>query len=383
MNGLYIHVPFCLKKCGYCDFYSVTDLHLRADFIKALCDEIRTVAGQEAPENRRVDTVYFGGGTPSLLPATDLDAVLKTVSECYDLDPDTEITLEMNPGTVSSDYLKEIRDLGVNRLSVGVQSFHDRALSFLGRVHTAREAENILHSARDLGFDNVGIDIIHGLPGQTTHDLEEDLSRALVFEPAHLSCYMLSYEKGTPLDLKRQKGVLKPLSENRVTGLFQRTVDFLEKAGYLHYEISNFARTPSTRSRHNMKYWDFLPYRGFGPSAHSFYPDSATRCWNVRDIRVYVERISNGHPAEEDRETLTRGQMITEAVFLGLRKRDGLDLALFHQRFDMDFIEQFKEVIDLFLKQNLVEISDQRIRLSRKGLVFADHITARLVECIP
>lgn len=383
MNGLYIHVPFCLKKCGYCDFYSVTDLHRTGDYIKALSDEIRMVSSMEFPENRMVDTVYFGGGTPSLLSAKDLGAVLKTVGECYNLCPDTEITLEMNPGTESDSYLTEMRAIGINRLSVGVQSFDDQALSFLSRIHTAKEAENVLEAARHLGFDNVGIDIIYGLPGQTKSGLEADLVRALAFEPSHLSCYMLSYEQNTPLDLKRRKGLLTPLSDQRAARLFQRTMDFLEEAGYHHYEISNFARSPDTRSRHNMKYWDFEPYRGFGPSAHSFYPLPGRRGWNVRDLPDYIRRLDQGQAPEEDREFLTQDQRITEAIYLGLRKRYGIDTGEINRRFGIDFLVIFRDVIEFFLKQDLMEMSGQRIFLSRKGLVFADHITARLVEQIP
>jgi oxygen-independent coproporphyrinogen-3 oxidase len=380
MNGLYIHVPFCVQKCLYCDFYSVTDLGLTDDWTRAVTLEIQRVSATETPANRTVDTVYFGGGTPSVLTPAQIDSLLQTVSACYDLTGGAEITLEMNPGTVTAAILKDLNRLGINRLSVGVQSFDDRNLSFLGRIHTAGEAETILEAARNQGFHNVGIDIIHGLPGQTARDLERDLDRALLFEPAHLSCYMLSYEEGTPLFKRREKGLISPLAEGPSARLFRTVMDRLEQAGYLHYEISNYASAPETRSRHNMKYWDGRPYRGFGPAAHSYLPDEHSRSWNVRDIGRYLDRVNRGLSAEEDHEILSQSQEITEAVYLGLRTRSGIDLAMFDARFGVDFRGMFGEAMAPFLAQGLLAVSDEAVCLSRNGLLFADHITARLVR---
>ncbi|GAB6097984.1 radical SAM family heme chaperone HemW [Desulfatiferula olefinivorans] len=380
MNGLYIHVPFCVQKCPYCDFYSVTDLSLRNDWVRAVTIEIQRVAAAECPEHRTVDTVYFGGGTPSVLSATHIGALLMAVSKAYHLTADVEITLEMNPGTVTADFLKDLMAIGVNRLSVGVQSFDDRSLSFLGRIHTAGEAEAILGAARDQGFWNVGLDIIHGLPGQTPQALEKDLDRALSFEPAHLSCYMLTYEDGTPLFKRLETGLITPLAEAPAARLFTIVMDRLGREGYLHYEISNHARTPDTRSRHNMKYWDALPYRGFGPSAHSYRPGEHKRSWNVRDIGSYLDRINRGLSAEESHEILSRDQEITEAVYLGLRKRSGIDPGAFRARFDAEFHALFGEAMAPVQAQGLLEVADGSVRLTRKGLLLADHITARLVR---
>ena len=382
MNGLYIHVPFCVKKCGYCDFYSVSDLGLIDGYVKALTHEIRRMSEDEPPENRRVDTIYFGGGTPSLLSRVQVETILHTVRTCYKVTGDAEITLELNPGTVSEQSLKDLKNAGINRLSVGVQSFHDKNLAFLGRIHTAGEAETILEAALAQGFDNVGIDIIHGLPGQSRNDLEADLAKALQFHPAHLSCYMLSYEEGTPLFKTREQGLFSPLSDNRAAGLFKNTMDYLERAGYLHYEISNFARSRETVSRHNLKYWNFKPYRGFGPSAHSFLPEKGKRYWNVRDLGTYIRRISQGLSPEDGHEILTRDQEITESIYLGLRKRSGISIREFNERFERNLLSDFKEVLEPLFKQGLVKLSEDAVFLSRKGILFADHITARLTDQI-
>lgn len=382
MNGLYIHVPFCVKKCGYCDFYSMTDQGAMDDYVKALVREIKQISETEPPDNKTADTVYFGGGTPSLLSLAHLETILQTVRDSYSLTPDVELTLEMNPGTVSVQKLKDLKTLGVNRLSIGVQSFQDAHLRFLDRIHTAREAETVLDSARNEGFDNVGIDLIYGLPGQDKKNLEMDLEKATRFSPAHLSCYTLSYEEGTPLFKSKEQKRFRPLSDDRMAGLFTHTMDYLEHSGYLHYEISNFASRPGTRSRHNKKYWDFLPYRGFGPSAHSYLPWEKKRYWNVRDLETYITRLTQGGSPEEDHEILSKSQQITEAIYLGLRKREGIVIRMFNEQFKADFFNDFNNTLSTLIKQRLIHISKDSICLSRKGILFADHIAARFVESI-
>jgi len=379
MNGLYIHVPFCVKKCGYCDFYSVADQSRIDDYVKALVLEIKQISGTEPRDNKQTDTIYFGGGTPSLLNLSQLGTILHAVRGCYTLTPDTEITLEMNPGTVSTQDLKDLKSLGVNRLSLGVQSFQDTHLRFLGRIHSAKEAETVLDSAQQVGFDNVGIDLIYGLPGQDKKNLEMDLESAVRFNPAHLSCYMLSYEEGTPLFKSKETRCFKPLTDNRVASLFKNTMDFLERSGYIHYEISNFARTSEIRSRHNLKYWDFLPYRGFGPSAHSYLPWVKKRYWNVRNLETYITKLTSGGSPEEDHEILDQSQQITEAIYLGLRKKDGIDIRMFNKRFDNDFLRDFNEPLSTLLQQQLIHVSNESVCLSRKGILFADHIAGMFV----
>ena len=380
MNGIYIHVPFCLKKCRYCDFYSVTDTGLISDYVNALTCEIERVALMEPAENRKADTLYFGGGTPSVLSLNHVEQILDTVFRFYSMDPCSEITLEVNPGTVSNEMIRGYKTLGINRLSIGVQSFQDRHLEFLGRIHNGDAAMALLETSAREGFDNVGLDLMYGLPGQDTSDWLQDLTTALGFKPAHISCYMLSYEEGTPLYKAMVNGHVNPLAENKSARLFEKTMEFLDKKNYVHYEISNFARSRNTQSRHNKKYWDFQAYRGFGPSAHSFIPSENRRCWNVRDLVAYNSRISKGQLPVEDHEILTESQQITEALFLGLRKREGIFLQTFNTRFNMDFLTTFKIPVQTLCEQDLIRISDERIFLSQKGVLFADHITSVFVN---
>lgn len=382
MNGLYIHVPFCVAKCGYCDFYSVTDLKLKGSYLKAVSKEISIRSKDEKPENRKVDTVYFGGGTPSLLFDEGLDIISEVIRNCYDLMPHAEITAEVNPGTVSKENMRKAASAGINRLSIGVQSFNNRALSFLGRIHTAEEAEKAIVTAENAGFSNISIDIIYGLPGQTKYDLLKDLEKALSFEPAHMSCYMLSYENDTPLGKKLKKGTVKPLPEGSAAELYEITRDFLEEKGFIHYETSNFSESLKRRSNHNVKYWNFSPYRGFGPAAHSFYPDLKKRSWNVRDLPLYIETLEKGLLPVDDMEILTKEQMITEAVYLGLRQNTGINTDDFKRHFEMDFYDAFKNPVNRFLKEKLAVIKDQNFILSAEGQLFADHITECMVKDI-
>ena len=248
--GLYFHIPFCKRKCPYCDFYSVTGRDHLAAFLAALHREI---ALRAAPE-MTVNTVYFGGGTPSLLSPAAVADVLAAVRTHFNLLADVEVTLETNPGAVGREGLARLRKIGVNRLNIGVQSFRDDALHFLGRIHNRAEACAVIDQARAAGFDNLGVDLIYGLPGQTLAGWESDLEQALHYRPEHLSCYILTFEPGTPMTRDLERGRLAPLAESRVVDMFETTAAVLSGHGYDHYEISNFARTPDFRSRHNMKY---------------------------------------------------------------------------------------------------------------------------------
>jgi oxygen-independent coproporphyrinogen-3 oxidase len=379
MNGIYIHVPFCVKKCRYCDFFSVTDLGDTDAFVRALGHEIKQVSESEPVENKLADTVYLGGGTPSILDLHQLETIFSSVSSAYTLTRDAEITVEVNPGTVSPEKLDGMRTIGVNRLSIGIQSFQDSNLSFLGRIHTAEQGLKAVEMAYDHGFNNVGIDLIYGLPGQNHEGLGKDLRAALALNPAHISCYMLGIEEGTPLFMSLNKGEFSPLPEENSADLFTFTSDVLSSAGYIHYEISNFSRSWETRSRHNSRYWDFLPYRGFGPSAHSYLPWKDERYWNVSDLHSYLEKVTAGVSPIDDRETLNREQKIMEAVYIGLRKKDGIDLKDFEVSFGIDFLKTFGPPLSGFFDQGLANISENRLSLTRKGMLFADHIASALI----
>ena len=284
--GIYIHVPFCVKKCRYCDFYSITDLSLRRDFTNALISEIKM-----APDPGPADSLYFGGGTPSVLDTVEIERIVAAVLERFSFNPDSEITLEANPGTVDEKKLPGFKAAGINRLNLGIQSFNKEALAFLGRIHTTEESTRAVEAARAAGFDNLGLDLIYGLPGQTAKDLQRDLEKAAAFNPEHLSCYLLTYEKGTLLDKDREKGLVLPLPESRAADLFSLTRDLLDHLGYEQYEISNFARSERYRSRHNRKYWTFAPYIGLGPAAHGFVNNH--RYGNIPDVERDIELVYN------------------------------------------------------------------------------------------
>ena len=294
LGGVYVHIPFCLRKCLYCDFYSTADLSLKPAFLEALITEIAATD----PGELVFDTIYFGGGTPSLLSPPEVARILGGLFSRFHFQEPVEITLEANPGTVGLESLKGLRSAGVNRLNIGVQSFQDENLAQLGRIHSAAQAQEALAAARRAGFGELGLDLIYGLPGQRRPAWFTDLRRALAYQPEHLSCYMLTLEPGTPLAERHRFGRFRPAPEARVAELFMATSEFLAGRGYLHYEVSNFARCGPSGcrqarvSRHNSKYWSHAPYLGFGPAAHSFLPPK--RFWNHRDVARYVEDLRAG-----------------------------------------------------------------------------------------
>jgi oxygen-independent coproporphyrinogen-3 oxidase len=374
--GIYIHIPFCVRKCRYCDFYSVTDESLRDPFVRALVKEIEGAKVFQEPP----DTLYFGGGTPSVLEPDAISTILDAARGRFSLPDGAEVTLEVNPGTVTRDSLRAYRDAGVGRLNIGVQSFDDRILSFLGRCHSSQEARQAIAWAREAGFDNVGLDLIYGVPDQTLENWWEALKAGLAYSPEHFSCYMLTYEPGTPLDRLRASGHVEPMDEDSAAAFFDTTMGVLANAGYGHYEISNFARQPGLRSRHNQKYWDHTPYLGFGPGAHSF--SDGERRWNVSDVSGYMARLESGQSPVDDMEILTPEQLMVETIYLGLRTGDGIDLAGFEERFAVPFQGLFTSLVSLLEDEGLIAMADGRCALTRRGMRFHDFITARFVDGI-
>jgi oxygen-independent coproporphyrinogen-3 oxidase len=374
-TGIYIHVPFCVKKCCYCDFYSITDLSLRRDFIDALIREI-----EMAPDPGPADSLYIGGGTPSVLDPAEIERVVAAVLERFSFNPDSEITLEVNPGTVDQEKLPGFKAAGINRLNIGVQSFNKEALAFLGRIHTAEESTRVVEAARTAGFDNLGLDLIYGLPGQTAEELYRDLEKAADFNPEHLSCYLLTYEKGTPLDRERERGLVQPLSESRAADFFLMTRGLLENLGYAQYEIASFARSERYRSRHNRKYWTFAPYIGLGPAAHSFLEPK--RYWNHGDLGEYLADLENGRLPVEAKEILDESQQMIEAIYLGLRQTRGILVPDFNKRFTVEFETLFEPVLSDPGLKKLLEMRADFCRLTPQGMLVMDSIVARLVDLI-
>ena len=306
----------------YCDFASGTDLTLVPEWLTALTLEM----GLYRDFALRFDTLYLGGGTPSLLSAAELAVLLDSLRENFHFAADTEITLEANPDDITPPLLRSYRGLGINRLSVGVQSFDDRELEFLGRRHDAAQAVQALVGAREVGFANLGLDLMYGLPGQTLEQWQKNLEAALEFEPAHLSCYQLTLEAGTPLGRRQAQGQFPRLAEEMEREFFLFTSTFLEDRGYVHYEISNFARGEEHRSRHNCKYWNHSPYLGLGPAAHSH--QEGRRWWNHRSLQDYCRALQAGEAPVAGEEVLTPEQRRLEALYLGMRTREGVALEL-------------------------------------------------------
>jgi oxygen-independent coproporphyrinogen-3 oxidase len=376
--GIYIHLPFCLRKCPYCDFYSeIGTPDRRQSFLAALHGELVLRAHRDLA----VDSIYFGGGTPSLFAPAQIGGLIDGIRASFRLSPDSEITLEANPGTVSRDRLQGFRAAGINRLNLGIQSFNDRNLVFLGRIHDAATARRALTAARAAGFENIGLDLIYGLPGQEPANWRADLHAALETAPSHLSGYMLTYAPGTPLEADRIAGRIRPLSEAAVADLFDITVDVLTENGFVHYEIANFARAgnPPAWSRHNRKYWNQAPYLGFGPGAHSY--DGRVRCWNDADLDAYRQALESGHPPPGGEEILTREQRMIEALFLGLRQTAGIDIQEFETRFAVQFVELFGPALTDLAGMGLATLEKGFCRLTRSGLLVADAAAARLAAC--
>jgi len=377
-GGIYIHVPFCLRKCIYCDFYSVTDLSLKPAFLGALSSEISAAD----PGPRIFDTIYIGGGTPSVLEPAEVEAIIESLFSKFRFERTVEVTMEVNPGTVDFAKLQGYRAAGVDRLNVGVQSFQEKNLKLLGRIHSAGQAHAALANARRAGFETVGLDLIYSLPGQTVQGWSADLESALAHEPGHIACYMLTVEPATPLAEEQRVGRFRPAPEGAAADLFLATSEFLTARGFLHYEISNFARCgigggTARISRHNAKYWTHAAYLGFGPAAHSFLPPK--RFWNHRDVKGYVEAVSRGGRAVSGEETLTAEQEMMETIMLSLRTAAGVDLQDFKNRFGVDFVQAHGDAAAGLESQGLIRLKNGRCAPTLRGMLYINTVAAVLV----
>ena len=365
--GVYLHIPFCKSRCSYCDF--ATDVWRSNDaverYVDALCAE---VAADETLEAGPIDTVYFGGGTPSLLVPEHLARIIRTVNSRFPIEPDAEITMEMNPATVTPETLAAYRSLGVNRASFGVQTFDDRALKLLARGHDAADARETFRMLREAGYDNVSFDLIAGLPGQTIEQWGRNLDEAVSMAPEHMSLYLLEIHENTPLAEQVRSGRQPQPDPELAAKMYELMLDRLADAGYEQYEISNFSRSGHA-SRHNSKYWTLDPVYGFGVSAHSF--DGRERYANERDTAKYVEMIESGRSAEVMREEIDPA---SEFIFLGLRLEKGVDAAEYKKRFKADLLQKYRAELAFLTDSELVTIEDGRIRLTLKGKLYSNEV---------
>ncbi len=364
--GLYIHVPFCRRKCAYCDFYSIAGTKLSGGWLAALSRE----ASMYCASFPAFDTVYIGGGTPSLLDGDLLETLMDRVVSSFPLRSDAEITIEANPCDIDSEKILIFRRLGFTRINLGVQSFDTEVLEFLGRSHSAKTAACALAEIESKWPRSFGVDMIYGLPGQSKGHWMAQLEKALAFNPDHVSCYQLSIEKGTKLQRLQAEGEFRLPGESFLAGLFTATSDLMASHGYMHYEVSNFAANSSSRSRHNMKYWRHMPYLGLGPSAHSF--DGLRRWWNVRSVKSYCESLHSNILPVEGEEVLSNSELTRESVFLGLRTSEGIALELVPKTNETSiFLENSR-------RMRFLEIRDGKIIPTVKGLLVADHLALSL-----
>jgi len=364
--GLYLHIPFCVSKCRYCNFFSVTERQRIPDFLAALFREMTL--------RRNVfesfDTLYIGGGTPSILTSDQLNGLMVQLHQNFEILEDAEITLEVNPADIEGPILESMLSQGINRLNIGVQSFENTVLNFLGRRHNGRQAIQAIQAARQSGFDNFGIDLIYGIPGQSRCAWKRTLEQAVSLNIPHLSCYQLTLEPGTPLGKAHALGLFQMPDNDELFELFMETSEFLEDSGYCHYEVSNFSRGESLTSRHNSKYWQHVPYLGLGPAAHSF--DGFKRWENVRSLEGYLQKLHGGELPIKNCEALTSEELQLESLFLGFRTKAGIHLKDFADKYGWDLWSMKKNSLEPLLAAGHLKIADGRLQPTRTGMALAD-----------
>jgi len=379
-TALYIHFPFCVRKCLYCDFNSRAGTAIaQAEYVTLLLREME-LRRESLAGDVFASTLYFGGGTPSLLEPPFVARIIAAAKRLFALQADAEITIEANPGTVTRDKLAGYRFAGVNRLSLGMQSFSEPMLTTLGRAHTVRDGLDAFAAARDAGFANIGIDLIHSLPGQNSQMWRTEVNRAVALRPEHISAYGLAIEAGTPFHAMEQRGELALPGEEEAAAMFEQTSELLLQAGYEHYEISNFAR-PGRRSRHNQVYWQRGSYLGFGAGAHSFLSDPRFGSrWNNPDLpETYLQAIGSGVAPREGLSTVKEREALAEKLFLGLRMLEGVDGESFRREFGVTPEGAYPTELPGLLANGLLERQEGRLRLTRRGLLLANQVFIRFV----
>jgi len=381
--SLYIHIPYCISKCPYCDFNSHVVAEIpEAKYTDALLRELEHYGNWDEWRGRTVQSIFFGGGTPSTFKPASIGKLLAWVAATFPIDLECEITMEANPGTVDSEFFAGYRDAGVNRISVGVQSFQPRLLKFLGRIHSADEARRALEIVKQSGFDNFNLDLIFANPGQTIAELEDDLDAALKFQPPHLSAYNLTFEEGTPFHNEYRNGRMKSLSEDEEIAMAELIETKLAEAGLRRYEISNYAR-PDCHSRHNVNYWRYGDYLGIGAGAHSYINVnsrelSGQRWSNEKNPARYMTLVNETRRAVVEREELDFTKAAGEFMFLGLRMTEGISIEAFSSRFGKPPAEFYSQIGN-WLEGNLLVEEEGYLRFTQKGMLLANSIFVELI----
>lgn len=373
MAGIYLHIPFCKRRCIYCDFFSTTHSERKSAYVHALCRELEM--RKDYAEGEDIETIYLGGGTPSQLNREELEQIFHIIYKVYRISPDAEITLEANPDDLTPDYICMLRSLPINRLSMGIQTFREDTLQLLRRHHTAEQAIHAFRSCREAGFANISIDLMYGLPHETLSSWQADLEQAIALRPEHISAYHLIYEEGTPLwDLREQHRV-EEADEELSVSLFDMLMNRLSQAGYEHYEISNFC-LPGLHSRHNSSYWTGKKYIGCGASAHSY--NGMSRQWNAASLENYIRGIEDGKPAFEleEEDLFTR---YNDFVITRIRTRWGMPLAQLLTDYGKELHAYCMRMASPHLQQGTLEIAGDTLRLTRKGIFISDGIMSDLL----
>ncbi|MCR9011226.1 radical SAM family heme chaperone HemW [Gabonibacter chumensis] len=369
--GIYVHIPFCRSKCFYCGFYSVASMQRKEEYVRALCREVEL--RKEYLPSRQADTLYFGGGTPSYLEVNELEKIVRKVESCWTFSPDSERTLEANPEDITVEKLRFWKEVGFNRLSIGVQSFDDKVLKQINRTHSARRAEEAVYRAADCGFENIGIDLIIGLPGSTSSDMEHHLKILEKLPVSHVSVYLLSIDSDTVFERLAARGKFVPLDDDRLAEQYLWVSGYLKHIGFEHYEISNFAKKRKY-SKHNTSYWMQRPYLGLGAAAHSY--DGDSRQWNVAHLEKYMDALQENRLYFE-REELSDRDKYNECIMTRLRTMWGLDIKRLERRYAV-YWNRVKHKLPVWRENGLLEVENNTIRLSPRGWLVSDGIFSEL-----
>jgi len=376
LSSIYLHIPFCERKCIYCDFYSIENKSKVGNFLQALHQEIDLY--KSIIDDEDIETIYIGGGTPSLLTIKEIVKILNHLQTTFHIKQDAEITIEVNPGTVNKQRLSEYLENGINRLSIGVQSFNENDLHVLSRIHSVTQAIDTIESAKSVGFNNLNIDLIYAIPGQTISIWQENLERMLEFQPQHISAYSLIIEENTPLEKMVKTNLVSPIDSELEAEMYSLTMERLTNAGYVHYEVSNYSK-PGFQSKHNCNYWNHSDYFGFGPSAHSF--QQVKRWWNVRDLNSYCEKLCSGKLPIENSEILSKEDMFNESVMFAIRQNklqiDGLE-----SKFNVSLSDSWNTIFKEMESNGYLRYENGIVKLNNKGFLICDSIIEKLVSRI-
>lgn len=376
MLGLYIHIPFCVTKCKYCDFNSFKiDLNEKIKYLNYLGEEMKLY--KEEIKNREIDSVFVGGGTPSILNENEINILFEKIKENFNIKSNAEITMECNPGTLTLNKLKAMKKSGVNRLSIGLQAVQNHHLKYIGRIHTFEEFEKNYHDAKQMGFDNINIDLMYALPNQSREDWMESLEKVVKLNPTHISAYSLILEENTELFKMYERDEFNLLDENTDIEMYEYTIDYLKSHGYNQYEISNYAKD-NFECKHNVLYWKCEEYVGIGASASGYF--NGIRYNNICELDNYEKMILEGEKPIEWEEKLSIKDEIEESIFLGLRMNEGIQISDFKEKYNFDFEKEYKNEIEKLSKMELIEIDNNRMKLTQKGREISNSIFVEFIK---